>query len=97
VPVLIAAGYYAIKNPDDFDPSLKPLRADSLMWSVRVESTSNSRRTIGVGSSMRDLFGEDILGYVILVVVILVLVFGTKRNSDGNINNVFSNAASVKQ
>jgi hypothetical protein len=51
VPVLIAAGYYAIKNPDDFDPSLKPLRADSLMWSVRVGSTSNSRRTIGVGST----------------------------------------------
>jgi hypothetical protein len=46
---------------------------------------------------MRDLFGEDILGYVILLVVILVLVFGTKRNSDDNINNVFSNAASVKQ
>jgi hypothetical protein len=44
---------------------------------------------------MRDLFGEDILGYVILL-VILVLVFGTKRNSDGNINNVFSNAAGRK-
>jgi hypothetical protein len=51
VPVLIAAGYYAIKNPDDFDPALKPLRADSLMWSVRVGSTSNFRRTIGVGST----------------------------------------------
>jgi hypothetical protein len=46
---------------------------------------------------MRDLFGEDIFGYVILLVVILVLVFGTKRISDGDINNVFSNAASVKQ
>jgi|ERR1700733_1844383 len=51
VPVLIAAGYYAIKNRDDFDPALKPLRADSLIWSVRVGSTSCSRRTIGVGST----------------------------------------------
>jgi hypothetical protein len=46
---------------------------------------------------MRDLFGEDILGYVILLVVILVLVFGTNRISDPNTNNVFSNAATVKQ
>jgi hypothetical protein len=51
VPVLIAAGYYAIKNPDDFDPALKPLRADGLRWSVRVGGTSCSRRTIGVGST----------------------------------------------
>jgi hypothetical protein len=51
VPILIAAGYYAVKNPDDFDPALKPLRADSLIWSVRVGSTSCSRRTIGVGST----------------------------------------------
>jgi hypothetical protein len=51
VPVLIAAGYYTIKNPDDFDPALKPLRADRLSWSLRVGSTSCSRRTIGVGGT----------------------------------------------
>jgi hypothetical protein len=51
VPLLITAGYYAIKNPEDFDPALRPLRADSLIWSVRIGSTSYSRRAIGVGSS----------------------------------------------
>jgi hypothetical protein len=51
-PVLIAAGYYAIKNPSDFDPALKLIRANDLVWTVRIGSTSYSRRAIGVGSLM---------------------------------------------
>jgi hypothetical protein len=46
---------------------------------------------------MRNVLGEDIAGWVILLALILVLVFGTKRISDGNVNNVFSNPANVQQ
>src|SRR6266568_7314098 len=50
VPILIAAGYYTIKSPNNFDPALRPLRADTSLWAVRIGSTSCSRRTNGVGS-----------------------------------------------
>ncbi len=49
VPILIAAGYYTIKSPNNFDPALRPLRADTSLWAVRIGSTSCSGRTNGVG------------------------------------------------
>jgi len=45
---------------------------------------------------MRDLFGEDILGYVILLVVILVLVLGTHNVCTVN-GDVFSRVASQQR
>lgn len=50
VPVLIAAGYYAIKRPTDFDPALTTLRGDSSLPAVRIGSTLCSQQAIGVGS-----------------------------------------------
>ena len=51
VPLLIGPVYYAIEKPSDFDPALKLLRADGLVWAVRVGSLSYSSPGIGVYSS----------------------------------------------
>jgi hypothetical protein len=46
---------------------------------------------------MRYLLGDEIVPYIIFLVVILVLVLGTHRTSDGNVNNAFSKVASETQ
>jgi hypothetical protein len=43
---------------------------------------------------MRYLLGDEIVPYLIFLIVILVLALGTHRFSDGNVNNALSKVAS---
>jgi len=47
---LVAATYYGIKKPSDFDPALRSLRTGNVVWAVRVGSASCSN-DMGVQTS----------------------------------------------
>jgi hypothetical protein len=58
MPLLIAASYFGIKKSSDFDPALRLLRGDDLLWSAQVGSESRSS-SVGIQSSRFGVNAEN--------------------------------------
>jgi hypothetical protein len=58
MPLLVVAAYYGMKKPSDFDPALRLLPADNLLWSARVGSESCSSG-VGIQSSSFGVNAEN--------------------------------------
>ena len=59
LPGLVAATYYEFTKPSDFVPALQSLRADGLVWAVRVGSASCSRLGGGTQSTSFGVNAEN--------------------------------------